>query len=131
MRRWSLTGDPFADKEKRDIYEAAYSRLTNSSYSLKKWWARKYNRPMQDPILLDLSPYDIILEQMEDYIEAFCEERDGVTLEELSFYDIFPEDDPNGFDKMLVEARKHTQTLDEAYRLVRGWMKENPHGNKK
>lgn len=77
---------------------------------------------MQDPLLQDLSPYDIILEQMEDYIEYFCDDREGVDVDSVEYFDVFPEEDPNGFDRFLARARKGSETLDEAYKLAREWM---------
>ena len=60
---------------------------------------------------------------MEDMIESFMESRELV-IEELTYFEMFPEDDPQGFSRLLAEAEKATDTLDEAYDLARSWQKK-------
>lgn len=117
-------GNPFANKDKEGFFDSAISLLRDGNHSLMRWWARKYNRPIQDPLLLGLSHHDIILEQMEDYIEHYLMETEGADVKDLKYFDLFPDEDPDGFEKFLAEAQTQTETLDEAYHLARRWQKE-------
>lgn len=37
--------------------------------SLQRWWCKKHNRPRKDPLLLEYTPEELMIEYLEDLIE--------------------------------------------------------------
>lgn len=80
---------------------------------------------MNDPLLLELTPVELMREEMADWIEWELNEREGVTLETLEASHLWPEDqevNPNGYAALLQAAYERLEDWDaadkEAKRLV-------------
>lgn len=68
---------------------------------MKRWWSRKYNRPLNDPLLLEQSRADLELEWMEDHIEDRVAEIEDMTLEKVTYLDLWPEENADDYETIL------------------------------
>lgn len=84
---------------------------------MKRWWGRKYNRPTNDPLLLELSCADLELEWMEDHVEDRVAEIDEMTIEKVTYLDLWPEEDPDDYETILdriIERMGEDRDLEDA-----------------
>jgi hypothetical protein len=59
--------------------------------------------------------YELLDEQMEDVIEAWLDTRDAKTLDNLTLFDVFPDDDTRNFETILNELLERIPDFETAY----------------
>ena len=113
----------FEGIKKIAYYKATAKEVNNSEIDdfLKTWWSDKYNRPTNDPLLLDRTTEELLLEY---YYDTFKNNKDERLLFEKQSKVETEDDDEKWFKKMMGDQ----YTKDNAYS---GEMKEKINKSKK
>lgn len=53
---------------------------------LQRWWCKKYNRPRKDPLLVEYTPEELMIEYLEDMIENDPAEEFPTSVREAGTY---------------------------------------------
>lgn len=115
MRRLWPTGPPFAQRSQEAIFDQAKARLLNPTHRLRREYCQAHGLPLLGDNLSALSADDLVDWKMEELIETAAVELE-IELEELQYFDVFPEEDPDDFETILdgivEQMRKRDDDVD-------------------
>lgn len=100
------------------LQKIAISRVEGSNYYLVQWWTKKYNRPPNHPLLLELTWEELYVDYLTDYYAENPEEIRKVKGEEREWNGETSEDYETEMKKRLsklpqVDLSKWTEDINK------------------
>ena len=109
----------------QNLKRIAYFNITNTRISgseidsyLSRWWAKKYNRPTNDPLLLSRTTEDLLVEFYQDVFELDKDEYQNFEIEEgisnaISDEDWFKKHMKDEYTPNPAYSKKHSKQVEE------------------